>query len=617
VNVKRARSRTGVNAHLQVGAGISGVVTDPHGHAAGGVCVQIAGEHVNAYATTDLDGSYSIAGMPAGSYQVQFTGGCGNPGSLAPQYYKDEPGAGSADVIALTAGTITPHIDASMKLGATITGMVTDPSGHRLDNVCVGVADQSLLFYGFVFNDIEFTSGGSYSAANLAPGLYGIDFGCGNGGRYADHWYRTNAQSFPSALLMAPAGVTRGINAVLRPGGAVSGVVTNKTGHLIPDACLYLVDARTGAQNLGSVFQGSTSNGRYTITGLEPASYKAFFYGCGTKYASQWYHGRSTEQNADPVRVRAGQMTSGINAALAVGGTMSGVVVAQATGKPVRNECVDAYDAASQSFGFAQTDKTGRYTMRGLATGLYTVSFTPCYAKGPNVAASTRPGLVRVTAPHAVAGIDVRLAPGGSISGKVTGGSHPQTGICVELVPTDPSGSFGFAATATDGTYTATRLAAGTYHLYFNDPTCGFGVPQFAAQWFKAQPTEATATTITVSTGGTTAGIDAALQPFGEITGTVTDPTHAPEAGECVTAIPAGKDFAGTLPAEIAISVKTGDYSLADLQPGQYKVQFSAGCGGARFKTQWWKNARSAAAATVITVGAGELIAGVDAALTR
>ncbi len=617
VSVKRGHSLSGVNAYLQPGAGISGVVTDVHGHTVDGVCVQIAGEHVNTFATTDINGSYSIVGLPAGSYQVLFTGGCGNPGSLAPQFYRDELSAGSADVITLTAGTITPHIDAVMKPGATISGVVTDSSGRRLNNVCVGVADQSLVSSGFAFNDIEFTSGGRYRAVNLAPGLYGVDFGCGGGGKYADHWYRTNAESFPSSLVSAPAGVTSGVNAVVRLGGAIGGVVTNSARHLIPNACLYLVDARTGAQILGSVFQGGGVNGRYKITGLRPTTYKVFFYGCGTKYASQWYHGRSTEQNADPVRVRAAQTTSEINAALAVGGTMSGVVVAQATGKPVRNECVDAYDAASQSFGFAQTNKLGHYAMRGLATGRYLVFFTPCYAKGPNLASTTRPGLVRVTAPRAVTGINARLAAGGSVSGKVIGGSHLQSSICVEVVPIDPAGSFGFAFTGIDGTYTATGLAAGTYHVYFNDPSCGFGVPQFAGQWYNGQLTEATATTVPVSAGSTTAGIDATLQPFGEISGTVTGPTHATVPGECVTATPAGKGFVGILPAVIAISTKTGGYSLPDLQPGRYKVEFSTGCGAASLKTQWWKNADSAAAATVITVGAGALVTSIDAALKR
>jgi len=45
------------------------------------------------------------------------------------------------------------------------------------------------------------------------------------------------------------------------------------------------------------------------------------------------------------------------------------------------------------------------------------------------------------------------------------------------------------------------------------------------------------------------------------------------------------------------------------------RFEFSSGCGGGSFKTQWWKNAGSAAAATVIKVGAGALVTGIDAAL--
>jgi hypothetical protein len=73
----------------------------------------------------------------------------------------------------------------------------------------------------------------------------------------------------------------------------------------------------------------------------------------------------------------------------------------------------------------------------------------------------------------------------------------------------------------------------------------------------------------------------------------------------------------GPLPGVIAISTSTGSYSLQDLQPGRYKVKFSIGCGASGFKTQWWKNAGTSAAATVITVGAGALVTGIDAALRQ
>src|SRR5262249_6711187 len=154
-------------------------------------------------------------------------------------------------------------------------------------------------------------------------------------------------------------------------------------------------------------------------------------------YASQWYHGRLTLRNADLIQVHARHVTAKIDAALAVGGSMSGQVVALATGKPVRNECVDAFNEAAQSFGFAETDRTGHYTMHGLATGRYIVSFSRCYAKGPDLAASTRTEVVSVKAPHNTAGINARLGAGASISGTVTGGvpQRPQIDTCIELFP--------------------------------------------------------------------------------------------------------------------------------------------------------------------------------------
>jgi len=38
------------------------------------------------------------------------------------------------------------------------------------------------------------------------------------------------------------------------------------------------------------------------------------------------------------------------------------------------------------------------------------------------------------------------------------------------------------------------------------------------------------------------------------------------------------------------------------LPPGRYRIEFSTGCGAKGHPTQWWHNAKSASAATVITV---------------
>jgi large repetitive protein len=202
--------------------------------------------------------------------------------------------------------------------------------------------------------------------------------------------------------------------------------------------------------------------------------------------------------------------------------------------------------------------------------------------------------VVSVKRPHTRAGVNAYLKRGAGFSGVVKGPhGHPLEGICVQAVSAHGSA---FAETDFDGSYAFGGLQAASYTVQF---------------------TGSTADTITVTAGGKTRGIDATLQPFGTITGTVTDPGSAPLSGECVTAVPIGKDFAGFFPPEIAITAQTGTFSLLDVQPGSYKVKFSTGCGDTGFKTQWWQNAASSGAATVVTVGAGANVSGIDAALTH
>ena len=73
-----------------------------------------------------------------------FSGGCGNSGSYATQFYKDQTNGAAADSVQLIAGQTTAGINAiSMLPGGTITGVVTDNTGHKLSNVCVRLASQA------------------------------------------------------------------------------------------------------------------------------------------------------------------------------------------------------------------------------------------------------------------------------------------------------------------------------------------------------------------------------------------------------------------------------------------------------------------------------------------
>ena len=60
-----------------------------------------------------------------------------------------------------------------------------------------------------------------------------------------------------------------------------------------------------------------------------------------------------------------------------------------------------------------------------------------------------------------------------------------------------------------------------------------------------------------------------------------------------------------------------GTYQLADLAPGQYRVEFSSGCGAAGYLTQWWQGAASRQKATLVDVTTGTATTGISAALHK
>src|SRR5262249_25490502 len=141
VKVLAGQTRRHVDVSLPRGAGISGTVTNTHGKPVGGICVSFnISPGGFAFTETNPHGTYSATGLDPGTYTVRFAGGCGNKGSYLPQYYNGKLTQATADPITLTAGHVTTGIDAVMQPAATISGVLTDPAGHRLSGVCVGIA---------------------------------------------------------------------------------------------------------------------------------------------------------------------------------------------------------------------------------------------------------------------------------------------------------------------------------------------------------------------------------------------------------------------------------------------------------------------------------------------
>ncbi|HXS62925.1 MAG TPA: carboxypeptidase-like regulatory domain-containing protein [Streptosporangiaceae bacterium] len=626
VKVKSGQILRGYRVLLRPGAGVTGRVTDSHGRPLKGICVEILGDDDKA--KTGPDGRYKILGIHPAKYPVSFSGGCGNTESVVGQYYKDKPGYQSATRIDFKSGKVVKGISPVMQPGASIIGTVTNKSGHPLSGTCVGLIglQESGIIDLFDASSNVITSGaGQYRITNLTPGPYQLFAGCGS--RYAPSWFRSVPDSTTASFLSALPGVTATVNFKLSRAGSISGTVTDRAGHPLGNMCVLIANPKTKAllnTYRNPAFTGS--GGRYQISGLRAGQYILQFSDChhrpNPRFGTQWYSRRTTTSLATPVTVKAGQRTPGVDAVLRTGATIRGTVTGPA-GTPVGRICAQAQDPAALVFSEAKTDSQGRYSISGLGSGRYSLSFSPCGRLAPNLGAISVQS--QVTAPRTTT-VDARLKAGGSISGVVLDGSDhsaPEALSCVTAIPTDPHSSQQTTNADLKGRYFLRGLAPGTYRVYFSDIFCyyvGFADTLDAPQWYRAKPTESQATLVTVSAGHVTKAIDAKLVPSGTITGRVSNARLAGLGSECVTALPfdAKPDpvFDDPIMPETAITSPSGRFSLSGLFPGQYKIKFSSGCGRTGYADQWWRDGTTQKSATVINLGFAK-IGDIDALLHR
>jgi hypothetical protein len=629
VRVTYGQVTTGINGVLPLGAQISGAVTDSRGHPVGGICVTVQGNGPGGFfgngTQTAANGSYAITQLAAGNYAVQFSGGCGNLGSYAPQGYHGT-NVNAPQEITVRAGQQLSGIDAQMQPGATISGRVTSSSRRGLDGVCVvattpGIEHSSGFFAiggvgvlglpGIAY--VTTAGGGRYEFSDLQPGQYELAFsGCGAKGDLAAQWYSGRRGVGAAAIIYAGAGhPTAGIDVVLQAGGAISGTIRSATGRNLPGACVQVTDLNRSVQL--PVDETCAFGRSYQLSGLPPGAYHVTFNtgGFGLPYATQWYSRKASPAGAARVIIRAGRTTGGIDAALTVGGSISGQVTSAATRAALGNVCVFAQNVAQpDDFGYGFTNGQGRYVIEGLNSGRYDIEFSPC--SGATLAGLVRPSLVTVVAPRQTRGINAVIPVGGSIQGHVTSGlsAAPGQALCVDAFGVN-GGFANSGVTDAAGLFRITNLPPGRYLVYVGDPACPFGPYNVVPQWYSGKRSRAGATPVTVTGGAVTSGIDANLALDGSITGTVTGPGGAGLTGVCVSAV--GADRATPVITETA----RGRYAIAELTPGRYRVEFYSGCGASSYATQWWRNADSARTATVITVKAGSKVTGISAALRR
>jgi 5-hydroxyisourate hydrolase-like protein (transthyretin family) len=543
ISVTAGVTTPNINATMVVAGRIAGKVMSGSTPIAGATVIALSspGNSVAGSTTTAIDGSYTLGGLPAGSYHVQFSA----PGFVM-QFYDSRSTLSAADAVAVTAGGTTPGVNATMSPAGQITGTVTDGT-NSLQNVEIDLYGSG----GGLVDTTCTAANGTYTLSNEPTGSYHVGFDasgkqlCGPSNYLAQYYDGKPTLALADAVTVAAGSTTSGIDATMSPAGEITGTVTDGTS---PTQNVEITVYDSMGSPVG-VSVCTAADGTYAIVGLATGTYHVGFNTVGDRacggsdYLPQYFSNQTSATTATPVLVTAGSISSTVNATMQPGGHITGTVTDGTN--PLRNIEVSLYTSVGSPVGSPVcTAADGTYTFVGLPTGTYNVGF--------NTAADAACGTsnyvaqfyghdpVSVTAPSSTTSIDATMSVGAQISGQVTDASTGVGAPSISVELFNSGGSSPITSTSTDvnGNYTLGGLSSGSYKVEFVD-----GSGNYVAQYYSAKSSLGAADPIQTTSSAPAAGVNAALTTT--VTHTLTVTPSGSGSGS-VTSSPAGIDCGAT-----------------------------------------------------------------------
>ncbi|HEY2313493.1 MAG TPA: carboxypeptidase-like regulatory domain-containing protein, partial [Streptosporangiaceae bacterium] len=569
--------------------------------------------------------SSTAANGAAAARQTAASSGSSKPGTQAALAMLAQRARMATGLRGVTA-TATAGAGATRATG-TITGTVLGADSRPFAGACVTAIDSSVSVTATA------APSGAFVLAGLAAGSYALEYrDCAAAGRYipawsggvawgsaaahvqvaanqARHvplmilkpWHAETVQSGAARFQQALAASNRSLTATAAATtGRITGLVTGN-GKPLRGICVIAFPVNSG-QGYGAT---TAKNGTYAVRYMRPGRYLVLFGGFGCPSSGNWLAQAYPDDNnpffgpgpggPTPVTVTSGQATRGIDAHLRRGGQISGTVTGPRGGK-LGGVCVNVTgNVPGGQIGFsAVTSAKGTYQLHALYPGKYSVQFAiGCGIVGNYAPATHQP--VKIGYGSIVSGVNEVLAPGASVTGRVTLGSSagmPLAGICVYASNADGSISVQ-TTTGPHGYYRVIGLGGGDYQLQIG-PGC---------------VDNANYTTVNLSArtiaGKQTSGVNAVLQPGATLAGTVTDRKGRPVPGICIqvdqSAGPNGAfgSFGNATAAD-------GSYVVNQLSAGTYEIGFFTGCGNsANYAPYWYDNQSDPSQATPIVLATG------------
>lgn len=598
---------SGIDAALKTGGQINGTVTDAtSGASVQSVQVQAQLSNGGFYSTyTNSSGHYALSGLPTGEYRVSFFP---QDNVHLKQFYEGRRRLAEADLVAVPDEGAVSEVNAPLQRGSTISGTARDAITAAPIvgvDVCADSAEAETHACGHTDSE------GHYHVGGLEAGAYMVNFSDYGGGYLSRYYHDADNFAESQPVSVAVGATTSGIDEDLVLGGAVTGTVKNastSSGLGSIEACALPV--AEGIERCGF----SAADGSYAIKGLPAGEYKLSFqpqYNTGN-YIRQYFEGAATLAAAKPVTVALGSAASGIDAAMQPGGAISGHVTSHAGGTPLSNVLACAHAMAEVERQLcAYSDSHGAYTIVGLGSGQYKVSFslysyTEAFYNGEHNLEDA--DSVSVTAGESTSAIDAVVRQRGEVTGRVTdaGGSTPLAGIEV-CAMREGFIYAGCVRSAADGTYTLAGLVTGKYAVEFRSPF--ENALNYLLQWYPGKTRSSEAQQLEVNEGETVAGINAPMQLGGEVSGTVTAQAGGgpiEKIRACATRIGEFESYCGRTDAK-------GRYTIAALLAGEYTVYFENA--GFNYAGQYYSGKRNAAEGQHVAVVLGATTGGIDASL--
>ncbi|RYD50104.1 MAG: hypothetical protein EOP85_00255 [Verrucomicrobiaceae bacterium] len=632
INISNGGTVTGINASLARSGTISGTVTAPDG------ITPLRDLYVEVYRwdpvwlewewiadAEPLNGSYVVGGLTTGNYRVKFDD---YSGDYLDEYYNDALNLDAATDVAVTTGSDTGGISASLLERGKISGKVTGPDGLTpLEGIRV-------TFYRLYDDDDDWWEedyvmtepDGTYLLTGLPTGVTRLSFEDRSGIYLTE--FHDNAATVETGndINVIPGATVTGINASLARAGSISGQVTGPDGTTpLGDVEVEVYAWNPGWDDWQWKASGDAVNGNYTVGGLATGSYRVRFRAWDGIHAAECYDNAADLDSATSVSVTLGEDTGGINASLATLGRISGKVTGPDGVTPLPDVEVEAYLYDEYDEYWYSTDEPtytavdGTYLISGLPDGAVRIRFRDTqqvhvqefHQDAATVEAATD---IMVSTGVTVTGINASLATAGSISGKVTGpdGTTPLADVGVTVYQWDSYWDSwewaGASSTKPDGTYLVRGLQSGQSRVRFDDNFRGH-----LTEYYNNAADLQSATDVAVAVGSVTGGINASLQLGGIIRGTVTGISATPLEDAYVELYRWNAGNGSWERIRTTWANENGKYGFASLVPGTYRVGFTDDYDF--HVPEFYNNSATLESATDIVIGAGTSVTGIDVSL--